>query len=138
MLQRLVNWLALTRSEQKVLVFLSATLILGAGIRLYQETFPTQRRFDYRSIDSSFAVFRERLAADSIPGKQSDPAGVVNINTATREDLVRLPGIGPTLADRIMAYRATSGKFGSVEALQKVKGISSKKFDKLKPHVTIR
>jgi comEA protein len=138
MLQRFVNWLALTRSEQRVLLFLSATLIVGAGIRLYQETFPTRRQFDYRSIDSSFAVFREKLAADSVRQRGSTSGQALNINTATKEELVALPGIGSTLADRIISFRENEGEFGSVEDLQKVKGISKKKLEKLKPHVTVQ
>jgi comEA protein len=138
MMQRFVNWLALTRSEQRVLLFLTATLIVGAGIRLYQETYPTQRQFDYRSIDSSFAVFKEKLAADSLRRKGSPPSQAVNINTATKEELVALPGIGSTLADRIISFRENEGEFGSVEDLQQVKGISKKKIEKLKPHVTVQ
>ena len=138
MLQRFVNWLALTRSEQRVLLFLSATLIVGAGIRLYQDTFPTKRQFDYRSIDSSFAVFKDRLATDSVRKKQLGPGETVNINTASKEELVALPGIGATLAERIVSYRENEGEFGSIEDLKKVKGISKKKIEKLKPHVTVQ
>jgi comEA protein len=137
-LQRFVNWLALTRSEQRVLLFLSATLIVGAGIRLYQETFPAERQFDYRSIDSSFADFREKLAADSVRQKGSSLGQPININSASKEELVALPGIGSTLADRIIAFRENEGEFGSIEDLQKVKGISKKKLEKLKPHVTVQ
>jgi competence protein ComEA len=138
MLQRFVNWLALTRSEQRVLLFLSATLIVGAGIRLYQQTSPTERQFDYRSIDSSFAVFREKLAADSVQKKEAPSGQAVNINTATKEELVALPGIGPTLADRIISFRENEGEFGSVDDLRNVKGISKKKLEKLKPLVTVQ
>jgi comEA protein len=138
MLQQFVNWLALTRSEQRVLLFLSATLIVGAGIRLYQENFPTKRQFDYHSIDSSFAVFKEKLAADSVRKKESPSGQAVNINTASKEELVALPGIGSTLAERIISYRENEGEFGSVDDLQKIKGISKKKLEKLKPHVTVQ
>ncbi|MGA3244148.1 MAG: ComEA family DNA-binding protein [Bacteroidota bacterium] len=138
MVQRFVNWLALTRSEQRVLLFLSATLIVGAGIRLYQDTFPTKRQFDYRSIDSSFAVFKDRLATDSLRKKQLRPGETVNINSASKEELIALPGIGATLAERIISYRENEGEFGSIEDLQKVKGISKKKLEKLKPHVTVQ
>lgn len=136
-MQRFVNWLALTRSEQRVLLFLTSTLIVGAGIRLYQGSSPAGRQFDYRSIDSSFAVFREKLASDSA-AKMPGPAGqIVNINTATKEELVSLPGIGPMLADRIILYREQSGRFVSVDKLMDVKGISKKKLEKLKPLVTL-
>jgi DNA uptake protein ComE-like DNA-binding protein len=105
MMQRFVNWLALTRSEQRVLLFLSATLIVGAGIRLYQDTFPAKHQFDYRSIDSSFADFREKLVADTTRKTHLNAGEMVNINTASKEELVALPGIGPTLAERIISDR---------------------------------
>ena len=138
MVQRIVNWLALTRSEQRVLLFLSATLIVGAGIRWYQQTYPAQPHYDYRAIDSSFAVFKETLVADSARKRQLGPGETVNINSASKEELIALPGIGPTLAERILAYRETEGEFGTVDDLQNVKGISKKKLEKLKPHVTVQ
>ena len=138
MLRRLIDWLALTRTEQRVILFLSGTLVVGAGIRLYQEASPPQRRFDYRSIDSSFAAFKERLATDTLHRKTGRPVKSLDINTASKEDLITLPGIGPVLADRILEYRENGGGFESVEELQKVKGISGKKFEKLKPYVTVQ
>ena len=137
-MQRFVNWLALTRSEQRVLLFLTSTLIVGAALRLYQDSTPAGRRFDYRSIDSSFAVFREKLSSDSTAGRPGLAKQIVNINTASKQELVSLPGIGPTLADRIILHREQSGTFTSVEKLQSVKGISKKKLEKIKPLVTVQ
>ena len=51
----------------------------------------------------------------------------ININTATRDDLMRLPGIGPKLADRIIAYRSDTGLFRSFADLKNVRGIGAKK-----------
>lgn len=52
------------------------------------------------------------------------PAGApVNLNTATAADLDALPGIGPALAERVVAYRTQHGPFRSVEELEKVPGI---------------
>ncbi len=51
----------------------------------------------------------------------------ININTATRDDLMRLPGIGPKLADRIIAYRIDAGTFQSLNDLKNVRGIGAKK-----------
>jgi len=138
MWQRLVNWLAMTRSEQRVILFLSTTLVVGAGIRLYQETYPSRREFDYRTVDNSFAAFREQMAPDSVHQKMGGPGKLVNINTASKDELVALPGIGQTLAERIVLFRGNKGKFGSAEDLQKVKGISKKKFEKLKPLVSVQ
>ncbi len=138
MWHRLVNWLSLTRAEQRVILFLSATLLIGAGIRFYQEAYPPTRQFDYRSADSSFAAFRDRLASDTIQ-KQTGTAGpLLDINSASKDELVGLPGIGKTLAERIVLFRENEGEFASVEDLQKVKGISKKKLEKLKPYITVR
>lgn len=61
----------------------------------------------------------------------------VNINTATREELMTLPGIGETKAESIIAYRQQYGMFGSVEELMKVEGIKTGVFDKVKDKITV-
>jgi competence protein ComEA len=53
------------------------------------------------------------------------PAGKVNINTASAEQLTTLPGVGPKLAARILDYRQKSGAFKSVQELMNVKNIDS-------------
>lgn len=70
-------------------------------------------------------------------GAASREGGRVNINTATKEELERLPGIGPTLAQRILDYREAHGGFRSVDELRKVSGIGPKKFEELKGLVEI-
>ena len=74
-----------------------------------------------------------QLQHDPGPGTAgSDPAarnvvpGPVNINTATAADLDALPGIGPVLAERIIAWRTDHGPFPSVDALDAVSGIGTK------------
>jgi competence protein ComEA len=61
----------------------------------------------------------------------------VNLNTATKDELVALPGIGPAKAQAIIDYRTTHGPFKSVEQLKDVKGIGAKRFEKLKPEITV-
>ena len=60
---------------------------------------------------------------------------LLNINTASAEELQTLPNIGVQMAQRIVDYREQHGKFASVEALQKVKGIGAKTLEKLRPLV---
>lgn len=61
----------------------------------------------------------------------------VNINTATKEELDVLPGIGPVKAQAIVDYRKANGPFKSVDDLKKVNGIGDATFDKLKGDITV-
>jgi competence protein ComEA len=61
----------------------------------------------------------------------------VNLNTATAAQLDELPGIGPALAQRIVAYREQHGGFRTVDELQKVPGIGPAKFGQMKDLVTV-
>ena len=56
----------------------------------------------------------------------------VNLNRAFKSGLITLPGIGPTLADRIIAYRYEFGTFKTVDDLRKVKGIGDKSLKKIR------
>jgi competence protein ComEA len=67
----------------------------------------------------------------------SEPAALVNINTATQEELETLPGIGPAYAERIIAYRETHGAFGSIEEIQNVSGIGPATFEGLRDRITV-
>ena len=60
----------------------------------------------------------------------------VSINEASREDLERLPGIGPALAARIVEHRERFGRFRRAEHLLLVRGISERRFLQLRPYVT--
>ena len=68
---------------------------------------------------------------------QDSPAGVVNINTATAEQLAYLPGVGPKTAEEIIAYREANGAFKKLTDLMQVKGIGDKTFERLQPYITI-
>ena len=61
----------------------------------------------------------------------------VNINTANLNELDSLPGIGPSLAKRIIEYREENGNFKSIEELQNVKGIGDAKYSDIKDNVTV-
>lgn len=61
----------------------------------------------------------------------------VNLNSATKDELVALPGIGPSKAQAIIDYRTQNGPFRSVDEIRKVRGIGEKLFQQIKPELTI-
>ena len=71
---------------------------------------------------------------DARPGK---PAAVVNLNTATVNELETLPGIGAKVAARIIEYRQKKGPFKKVEELMNVQGIGEKSFLKIRAQLTV-
>ena len=63
--------------------------------------------------------------------------GTVNVNKANLDELIRVPGIGNSTAERILEIRKESGKFAKLEDLTQVKGIGEKKLARMKPFLTI-
>jgi competence protein ComEA len=64
-------------------------------------------------------------------------AGLLDLNRATEQDFDSLPGIGPRLAERIIEYRQSAGAFHSLNELRAVKGVGKKKFERIRPLVTV-
>ena len=69
-------------------------------------------------------------------GGHTQYTGVVNLNQASQEELDRLPGVGSKAAERILEHRQKQ-PFQRVEELVRVKGFGKKKFEKLKPYLTL-
>lgn len=65
-----------------------------------------------------------------------DESALLDINTASPEELERLPGIGPALAARIISYREQYGRFRRAEHLIMVRGIGERRFRRLRPFIT--
>jgi len=86
-------------------------------------------------------VPNEEEAANRSPEKgntkNTDNDGKININTATKEGLMTLPGIGESKAERIIAYRDEHGGFSSLEEIMEVEGIKEGMYEKIKDYIVI-
>jgi competence protein ComEA len=142
-----------TRNEIAVLLFLCVTFLVGAGVRWYRHQASTSAAvspLEYREEDSAFIARARALLADtSGPGRTSRATsrraappslqdGSVDVNTATLEQLVSLPGIGEEIARRIIEYRGENGPFESVKELLEVKGIGPKKLERMRRFIVVQ
>ncbi|MBI5873485.1 MAG: helix-hairpin-helix domain-containing protein [Candidatus Omnitrophica bacterium] len=107
----------LTGQERRVLLFVSLLLALGIGLSFFKKT------------------IRCNICLVDIHSKKQH--SVVDINTATRDELLKLPGIGPKTADDIIAARVNRGGFKSVDDLNEINGISDSKLGLLRRYITI-
>lgn len=78
------------------------------------------------------------LQGNDDPGRSIElsPGALVDINTATEEELRLLPGIGETLAQRIVEYRTEHGAFESIEELTQVSGIGEGRLKDIRELIT--
>ena len=76
--------------------------------------------------------------AEAQKGKEKDATvPVIDINQASEEDFAKLPGVGPELARRIVAFREKHGPFRRVEDLLVIRGIGHKKWRKIRPYLRV-
>lgn len=155
MLQRA---LGINRREAIAVTAVVGLLAAGALLRwaFSPTTYPLPSHLQ-RLLDSLALAYAASLPSDtSVPtplGKAPDtrssqvssspnnrgpsPLAPVNINTATKAELMSLPGIGEVTAERILEYRRRK-PFESPEELLEIKGIGPKKLERLRPYIRLR
>ena len=134
-----------TPAERKALLFFSTVLVLGASTRAYR-TLHSRAPADSRArwalehqIKAADSARRAGLRKPSREKKQkppAKPAGPVDLDVASAEEIESLRYIGPALARRIVADRDSLGPFGSIEGLKRVKGVGPSMVEKLRSTVT--
>lgn len=86
--------------------------------------------------DNNIANPVESNEANLSVQKEENTSKIININTASKEELMTLKGIGESKALAIIQYREEHGLFNSIEDIKKIKGIGEKMFDKIKDFIT--
>jgi comEA protein len=114
-----------------IVVALVAVTLIGGGIFLLNHPESTAGW----STPQTSIVERE----EPVEQRTSAPevSGPININSASKQELESLPGIGPALAQRIIDWRENNGPFMTVEDIQKVKGIGPKIFADIKDKIAV-
>jgi competence protein ComEA len=69
--------------------------------------------------------------------RERDVAYRVDLNRATRSELMQVPGVGPQLAERIVSHRESQGPFRKVDELDRIPGIGGATLDRMRPWVTV-
>lgn len=85
------------------------------------------------NLSSSGNLYNPPISTNS----STNSSNLININTASQKELEELPGIGPTLSQRIIEYREKNGYFQTIEDIKKVSGIGDKKFEAIKDLITV-
>lgn len=88
----------------------------------------------------TLAMVAVALVAGTAPGTPAaaaESSRVVNINTASAEQLALLPRVGASVAQRIIEFREKNGRFETLEDLMLVRGIGEKTYELIEPHVTL-
>jgi competence protein ComEA len=88
-------------------------------------------------VEESIITPANRTTEIDLAPSISTEGSLVNINTASKEELESLPVIGPVIAQRILDYRETNGLFLTIEDLMNVAGIGEKNFEKIKFLITV-
>lgn len=106
-----------------------AILIFLAGVGLWVYVFATSPSEDSATVSVKQTAAVQEVSDTVSDIKEKEPC--VNINTATASELETLPGIGPVIARRIVAYRNDNGPFSQLPEVDRVKGIGPAKLKKI-------
>ena len=106
--------------------------ILDDGVQLYIPRYNEKLEKEIVQTEPGVGIIQEGINTTSKKDSK------VNINTANKEKLATLPGIGEGTAEKIIEYRSKTGKFKAIDEIKKIPGIGESKFKSLKDKITIK
>ena len=134
-----------TPAERKALLFFSLVLVLGASTRAYRTLHSrapadsaarSALELQIKAADSARRAGLRKPQRNRPKKAPPKPTGPIDLDVAKAEEIETLRHIGPALAKRIVADRDSLGPFGSMDGLQRVKGIGPSMVEKLGSSVT--
>lgn len=146
-MNNLTKYISFTKNETKVILFIVTVLVAGFSIKYYKQVINNDLNtsYDFSSSDSEFNRLSDNIKKNSSENEKRDTLNnsghgeirekIVNINTATKSELIDLPGIGESTAEKIILYRESEKGFRKTEELMNVKGIGKKKYEKIKSYI---
>ena len=105
--------------------------------KVEKEAFKETAELTYKQLDRKDKTGMEQEPNRSVEKKYKPTIEIININTADKQDLIKLPKIGAVTAERIIRFRDDFGSFETLDDLMKIKGIGSKTLEKIKHHITL-
>lgn len=138
-----------TRNELTAVLVLSTVFLVGSAVKIWMPAVaqrPAVPAFSYAALDSQFLAL-SRAPRDPAPAphrsavrkstttvaKQS-----IELNSATLDELQKLPGIGPAIAQRIVAYREEHGDFSQPGDVSSVRGIGPRTLERIRAYLVVR
>lgn len=109
--------------------------VLEDGMKVY---IPRKNENNQVKDETSIYVSKENESKNTSNNISTNvKSNKININIATQTELETLPGIGPSIATKIINYRKENGKFNTVEDIKKVSGIGDSKYSQIKDFIKV-
>lgn len=143
-----------TKTQQRAILFVVAVFTVVLVYHILNQLLNPVTPYDFSQFNEKFEARRDSILMileqdalsqnprDSLsPGISSVTASaqnqLININSASLDELTKLPRIGPVTAQRIIEHRSRNGRFLKKEDIQNVKGIGEKTYENLRNLITV-